>query len=83
MDAGTTSVIVVFGLTPFVAYGTAGVWNYWRRARPVDPKSILAERYARGEVDDQEYTRRLSMLTFGPPIGTDYPLLLETTDKDR
>ena len=50
MDAGTTSMLIVFGLTPFVAYGTAGVWQNWKRARPVDPKAILAEHYARGEI---------------------------------
>jgi hypothetical protein len=82
MDAGTTSMLIVFGLTPFVAYGTAGVWKYWKRARPVDPKAILAERYARGEIDDQEYTRRLSMLIYGPLVGVEYPLSLETSDED-
>ena len=50
MDAETTSMLIVFGLTPFVAYGTAGVWQNSKRARPVDPKAILAERYARGEI---------------------------------
>jgi hypothetical protein len=83
MDAGTASVLIAGLCTPFAGYGTAGVWNYWRRARPIDPKVILAERYASGEIGDQEYTRRLSMLTFGPPLGIDYPLLSEANDEDR
>jgi hypothetical protein len=83
MDAGMASVLIAGLLTPFVAYGTAGIWKYWQRSRPVDPKAILAERYARGEIDDQEYTRRLSMLAFGPPIGIDYPLLSGSNDNDR
>ncbi len=28
-----------------------------------DPRQILAERYARGEIDDDEYQRRLATLT--------------------
>jgi uncharacterized membrane protein len=76
-------MLIVFGLTPFVAYGTAGVWKYWKHARPVDPRAILAERYARGEIDDQEYTRRLSMLIYGPLVGVEYPLSVEVSDKDR
>ena len=68
MDGGL--IVLVLGGTaiPFVSYGVAGVWKFWRERQRVDPKVILAERYARGEIDDGEYTRRLSMLTFGPPL---------------
>lgn len=31
-----------------------------------DPIQILAERYARGEIDDQEYQRRLAVLSGTP-----------------
>jgi putative membrane protein len=34
-----------------------------------DPRQILAERYARGEIDDEEYERRLGMLRGGQPAG--------------
>ena len=71
MDAGTTSLVIVGGLIPFVAYGVAGVWKHWKVTRPVDPKAILAERFARGEIDDDEYARRLSLLTYGPPLFLD------------
>lgn len=30
-----------------------------------DPRQILAERYARGEIDDDEFLRRLATLTSG------------------
>lgn len=33
-----------------------------------DPAALLAERFAKGEITEQEYTRRLSILTYGPPI---------------
>ncbi len=38
---------------PFVAYGVAGVWKHLTK-RPREPKVLLDERYARGEM-----TRRL------------------------
>jgi len=56
------------GSIPFVAYGVAGVWNHWKATRPVDPKAILEERFARGEIDEDEYIRRMSVLTYGPPL---------------
>ena len=35
----------------------------WHRTLPGnDPERILAERYARGEIDDEEYHRRLTTL---------------------
>ena len=34
-----------------------------------DPRQILAERYARGEIDEDEYQRRLTTLT-GAGTGT-------------
>lgn len=34
-----------------------------------DPRQILAERYARGEIDEDEYQRRLATLT-GTGTGT-------------
>ena len=38
------------------------------RGRTEDPAAVLAERYAKGEISEEEYTRRLSILTYGPPI---------------
>ncbi|MFI0716705.1 SHOCT domain-containing protein [Streptomyces inhibens] len=31
------------------------------------PEQILAERYARGEIDEEEYQRRLATLRGSPP----------------
>ncbi len=33
---------------------------------PGGPESVLAERYARGEIDEEEYRRRLATLRGGP-----------------
>lgn len=36
--------------------------------RPADPAALLAERFARGEIDEAEYAHRLSVIRFGPPL---------------
>ena len=38
----------------------------WRATGP-DPVAILGERYARGEIDEQEYRTRLAVLRGGRP----------------
>ncbi|MGO1179312.1 SHOCT domain-containing protein, partial [Cellulosimicrobium funkei] len=38
----------------------------WRATGP-DPVAILGERYARGEIDEQEYRSRLAVLREGRP----------------
>ncbi len=37
---------------------------------PRGPEQILAERYARGELDDDEYRRRLDVLRRAAPAGS-------------
>jgi putative membrane protein len=32
-------------------------------SRPSDPRNVLAERFARGEIDEEEYRSRLHVLT--------------------
>ena len=39
-----------------------------QRRHPVDPEQVLAERFARGEIDETEYAQRLSVLRIGPPL---------------
>lgn len=34
----------------------------------VDPQQLLAARFAKGEIDEAEYSRRLSILRLGPPL---------------
>lgn len=34
----------------------------------VDPEKVLAARFANGEITEQEYSRRLSILRLGPPL---------------
>ena len=41
----------------------------------VDPEQLLRERFARGEISEEEYGRRLAILKYGPP-----PELLFPTD---
>ena len=39
-----------------------------RAALQVDPERVLASRFASGEIDEAEYSRRLSILRLGPPL---------------
>ena len=39
-----------------------------RQRHPVDPEQLLAERFARGEIDEVEYAQRLNVLRVGPPL---------------
>jgi len=40
-------------------------------SRREDPEKLLAARYAKGEIDEAEYSRRLSVLRLGPPLEID------------
>jgi putative membrane protein len=61
--------VIIYGLVALFRY--LGRTSPERTARPaVTPEQILAERYARGEIDDEEYHRRLETLrTTTPPIA--------------
>ena len=37
-------------------------------SRREDPEQVLAARFAKGEIDEAEYSRRLSVLRLGPPL---------------
>jgi putative membrane protein len=34
----------------------------------IAPETLLAARFAKGEIDEAEYARRLSILRMGPPL---------------
>jgi hypothetical protein len=67
MSLGVELTVAGVAALPFLAYGIAGLWEH-RKNRPGDPIELLARRYAQGEIDDVEYERRLSMLTYGPAL---------------
>lgn len=52
-----------FGLFWLIVIGGGG-YLLWRRAKssPATAESVLAERYARGEIDEEEYRERLAVL---------------------
>lgn len=60
--AMTVSSLVFWGL---LAAGVVALFRYAGRPHnvpPPAPEQLLAERYARGEIDDEEYRRRLATL---------------------
>ncbi|MFG1798067.1 SHOCT domain-containing protein [Nocardia sp. NPDC049149] len=72
------SMIVFWGL---VIAGAVAVFRYAGRPQQFDnhptvrltPEQLLAERFARGEIDQQEYRDR--MRTLGNPTGPSQPVL--------
>jgi putative membrane protein len=55
-------VIVIALLIRFVFWRRGGCWGGPGRRGPGAPQAILAERYARGEIGDEEYRTRLDRL---------------------
>jgi putative membrane protein len=58
--------LVIAGIVLLVRYIGRGT----QPAAPTDqrptPQQVLADRFARGEIDEEEYTRRLQVLGSGP-----------------
>jgi putative membrane protein len=64
----TVSMVLFWTL---VIFGVVALVRYLRRddrasVAPPAPEELLAERFARGEIDEDEYRRRLEVLTGRP-----------------
>jgi putative membrane protein len=55
--------LVIYGVTALIRYPANG--DRWVAARPT-AEQVLAERFARGEIDEHEYHQRLDALRGGP-----------------
>jgi putative membrane protein len=59
--AMTLTMIVIWGLVIWVVMGLVGTGR--RSGRDIsDPEVVLARRFAAGEIDEDEYRRRLAVL---------------------
>ncbi len=64
----TVSMVVFWGLVAFGVIATVRLLGRQDRstgARPT-PERVLAERFAHGQIDEQEYRQRLDALRDGP-----------------
>ena len=80
----TVLILVVFVLS-LAAGGISAIWRFYvaQQVGQRDPKAILDERFAQGEIDEHEYARRLSILQLGPPLMLpDFPLPPPSDDPD-
>lgn len=57
--------LVIAGIVALVRYTGRGAPRSGSPAETATPQQVLAERYARGEIDEEEYTRRLAVLAGG------------------
>jgi putative membrane protein len=56
--------LLVVGVVALLWYGT-GSGGSAQASPPASAQELLAQRYARGEIDEDEYTRRLRVLQGG------------------
>jgi putative membrane protein len=52
--------LLFWGLLIFAIFRSRRRWERWHRH--VSPQDVLSERYARGEISEQEYRERLAVL---------------------
>ncbi|WP_307586990.1 SHOCT domain-containing protein [Nocardia arizonensis] len=57
--------LVIAGIVLLVRYANGAPPSTTVTPHRPDPQRILAERYARGEIDDEEYLRRTTTLATG------------------
>jgi putative membrane protein len=63
MSLGTIVFVVLIGLVVWLLVRATGTSGGNRPAAPADSaREILAQRYARGEIDEQEHQQRLRTL---------------------
>jgi putative membrane protein len=64
---------VIFGIVALVRYAGRGEPQAGAAPQPPAPERLLAERFARGEIDEDEYQRCLAALRAaghaGPPVN--------------
>jgi len=54
--------VLITGVVVLVRYANRGTSPAMPTGRQSTPQHLLAERFARGEIDEEEYTRRLQVL---------------------
>lgn len=62
---------VIFGIVALVRYLGRGGTHAGEPVRPPSPERLLAERFARGEIDEDEYQRRLAALRGAGQVSHD------------
>jgi len=61
---------VIYGIVALVHYARPNATQGPEPVQPPPPERLLAERFARGEIDEDEYHQRLTSLRAAGPAGT-------------
>ena len=62
--------VVIYGIVALIRYGRRDSPQVREPAQPPAPERLLAERFARGEIDEDEYQQRLTSLRAAGPAAT-------------
>ncbi len=60
---------LIYGIVALVRYPGRGTPQAHEPAQPLSPERLLAERFARGEIDEDEYHQRLTSLRAAGPAA--------------
>ena len=61
---------VIYAIVALVRYSRPNATQGPEPVQPPTPERLLAERFARGEIDEDEYRQRLTSLRAAGPAGT-------------
>ena len=61
---------VIYGIVALVHHARPNAAQCPEPVQPPAPERLLAERFARGEIDEDEYHQRLTSLRAAGPAGT-------------
>jgi putative membrane protein len=62
---GLLWVVLVWGVVAFFFWRRRRWWGGWRGGPRASGEAVLGERYARGEITEEEYRERLRVLKDG------------------
>ena len=61
-------MVMALCLSSLVVLVIIASWAERKSLPKADPEKVLADRFAKGEIDEADYSRRLAILRYGPPI---------------
>lgn len=61
-------MVMVICVASVFALAVVAMWIERMSLPKADPEKLLMHRFAKGEIDEADYARRLAVLRYGPPL---------------